>query len=233
MQRLATSPIERMTNGERLLPGVDESDRSTLPMYTFYHARRYFNKFILRPATTETRILAEMVSILSLRVEAELGERVKTAVVASPDRNRLTKYEIKDIFDYLWIEDLMKDKHDPIFSVIYSLSASLAGYSQGLCSNYTDAYYCAKEYHHTPTHRMLHLDSSNDRLRLSMDRSNTARRSFNPEKSEVDLTLSSDHRPDDSVNDFLPISNGRDPYWSNVQNVSVTSWGRHSQRYFF
>jgi hypothetical protein len=219
MQQLATSPIKRMTNGERPPLGVNESDRSTWPIYVLYHAKRYLNKLMLRPASPETRILAEMVSKLSLKVVAELGTRVKAAVVASPDRNSFTEYEIEDIFDYLWIENLMKDKHDPLFSTIYSLSASLAGYSQGLCANYTNAYYCTKEERHTPSRRILHLDFSDDGLRLSMDRSNTARQSFTPEKSEVYLRLSSDHRPEEPVDDCPPVPKGGYPYWNSVQTL--------------
>lgn len=198
MKHLAKSPIERMSNGERPPPGVNESDSTTWPNHVLHHAKRYLNKVILRPATPETRIIAEMVSKLILKVTEELGAPVKTAVVASPDRNKLTEYEIKDVFDYLWVEDLMRDKHDPVFSTIYSMSASMAGYNQGLCTNYTDAYYCAREEHHTPTRRILQLDFSDDGLRLSMDRSNTARRSFTPEKTEVDLTLSDDNLDKDS-----------------------------------
>ncbi|KAH8908548.1 hypothetical protein BR93DRAFT_966607 [Coniochaeta sp. PMI_546] len=177
MQYLATTSSERMHNGERLLPGVDEQDLRTMPALLWFHLKRYLNKLLLRPADSRFSPLADMANQLRKEVEKYLGKSITSAAISSPDRVRLTRVELGDIFDYIWMEDLVKDKGNPMFSELYSMSAALAGYGQGLCANYTNSYECYREEEFAPAPWTLQLDFSNHSLSGATGGMNTARRS--------------------------------------------------------
>lgn len=177
MQYLATTSGERMHNGERLLPGVDEQDLSTMPAWLWFHLKRYLNKTLLRPADPRFSPLADMAYQLRKEVEKYLGKSITSAAISSPDRVRLTRFELGDIFDYIWLEDLVKDKDNPMFSELYSMSAALAGYGQGLCANYTNSYECYREEEFAPAPWTLQIDFSNHSLSGAAGGRNTARTS--------------------------------------------------------
>lgn len=177
MQYLATTSSKRMHNGERLLPGVDEQDLRTMPALLWFHLKRYLNKLLLRPADSRFSPLADMANQLRKEVEKYLGKSITSAAISSPDRVRLTRVELGDIFDYIWMEDLVKDKGNPMFSELYSMSAALAGYGQGLCANYTNSYQCYREEEFAPAPWTLQLDFSNHSLSGATGGMNTARRS--------------------------------------------------------
>ena len=207
MRKLATSPLERMSDGTRPPPGVDERDRSTLPLWLRFHAKRWLNKLIRRPATPETGILGDMAKQLRQEVERRLGHRVNAAALSAPDRVRLTRQEVSDIFSYLWMEDLLKDANNPMFDVLFSLSATVAGYGHGLCSDYTDAYSCAKEENSMPHTWFLQLDFSKASLIGSLQSLQTSR-SYFAQHSFIDLSLGLDDRPQNPADE--------DVYWHEV-----------------
>jgi len=73
-------------------------------------AKRPENKLAGRPATPETTIPATIVSTLVNATQIWLGseQAIVAAVLSSPDRIGLTDEEVRDIFDYLKLSDLME-----------------------------------------------------------------------------------------------------------------------------
>jgi hypothetical protein len=65
--------------------------------------------------------------------------------MSAPDRVRLTRQEVGDIFEYLWMKNLVMDKENPLPEELFAMAAAYAGYGNGLCFNYTDAYAREKE----------------------------------------------------------------------------------------
>lgn len=150
MRQLATGPVNRTpdhfnTNWEKL-------------QYLKSRASRLANKLVGRPATSDTAILAAMVSKLVDTTRTWLGSEHApiAAVLSSPDRIALTDEEIGDIFDYLKLQNLMEEPES--LYQLYATSAAYAGYSKGLCRTYTDAYACEREESSLPHQRVLHLD---------------------------------------------------------------------------
>lgn len=126
-------------------------------------AQRRLNKSFGRPATPETAILAELISMLKTATESWLeGEKVVAAVLSSHDRIRLTAEEITDVFDYLGMRNLMAEPDT--LEDLYATSAAYAGWGMGLCGQYTDPYACEREEYHFPTQRLLHLDFTPESL---------------------------------------------------------------------
>ena len=156
MRQLATAPMTRT-------PDHFDSNWEKL-QYLKSRARRLANKFAGRPATTETAILATMLSKLIQATHTRLGDdqTVVAAVLSSPDHIKLTDEEVGDIFDYLKLRDLM-DKPRSIYQ-LYAASATYAGYGKGLCRTYTDAYACESEESELPHQRVLHLDLNSETL---------------------------------------------------------------------
>ncbi|KAI0516855.1 hypothetical protein F5B22DRAFT_606788 [Xylaria bambusicola] len=189
-----------MSDGSRLPPGVDEHDISTRKIWIWYKIKCWVRKLLFLPATREIGVLADMVWQLHQEAEAVLGKRVKGVAASSPDRVRLTRYEIKDILDYLWLEDLVGDRKKVFFDQLFSMAAATAGYSDGLCPSYTDAYKCEKEEHQLPSRWILQLDFSHQSLSGAMDLKGTARHLW-ADAEFVDFALGADHRPheDDSA----------------------------------
>ncbi|KAI0451264.1 hypothetical protein F5B21DRAFT_487788 [Xylaria acuta] len=209
MQRLATGPIKRMPDGSRTPPGVDERDIGTRNLWIRYVIKSWARKLIFLPATPEIAVLADMVSQLRREVETALGHRVKGAAIASPDRVRLTRYEIGDVLDYLWLEDLVAEKQKTMFDQLFSTAAASAGYGSGLCASYTDAYECEREEHRFPDLWTLHLDFSYQSFTGAMDRTSKARRLW-AHDDFVDLGLGARHRPREDV----PMEQ---EYWNRVR----------------
>lgn len=126
-------------------------------------AQRRLNKSLGNPATPETAILAELISMLKTATESWLGgENVAAAVLSSPDRVRLTAEEITDVLDYLGMRNLMAEPDT--LEDLYATSAAYAGLGMGLCGQYTDPYACEREEYHFPTQRLLHLDFTPESL---------------------------------------------------------------------
>ncbi|KAI1744310.1 hypothetical protein F4680DRAFT_444339 [Xylaria scruposa] len=176
MQSLATSPIKTMPDGSRRPP------------------ESWARKLVFLPATPEIAILANMVSQLRREAEAVLRQRVKGVAIASPDGVSLTRYEIRDILDYLRMEDLIADKQNVMFDQLFSLAATSAGYGDGLCASYTDAYECEKEQLSFLNLWALHLDFSYHSFTGAMDWTSKARRLMAHDYF-VDLELGERHRP--------------------------------------
>lgn len=155
--------------------------------------------------------MSEMMTELRRQAEARLGYRIKAAALASPDRVRLTRLELKDLFDYMWMEDLVRDQYNPVFfSQLHSWGAALAGYGRGLCSNYTHAYRCEVEELRNRSLLTLQLDYSTHSLSGAMERSTTARKSFWAQDSFVDPALGSSRVPQSSLED-------EEAYWDRLQ----------------
>ncbi|KAI3327759.1 hypothetical protein HD806DRAFT_333775 [Xylariaceae sp. AK1471] len=211
MQNLATSPIRRMFDGSRTPPGVDQNDVTTRNIWVWFKIKCWVRKLFFLPATPEIGILADMVPLLRRDVEAVLGQRVKSAALASPDRVRLTSYEIGDVFDYLWMEDLMADKNDPMFDQLYSMAAASAGNGDGLCLEYTNAYACGKEESSFQSLWTLQLDFSHQSLSGAMELAGTARR-LGARHDMVDLTLGARHRPHQDQDTHV-----EQEYWDRLQ----------------
>lgn len=102
LRSLATGPQNRipdqiLSNWEKL-------------QYLKMRVQRRLNKFLGRPATPETAILAELISMLKTAAEGWLGGKtVPAAVLSSPGRIMLTAEEITDVFDYLGVRNLMAE----------------------------------------------------------------------------------------------------------------------------
>ncbi|KAI0429117.1 hypothetical protein F5Y09DRAFT_270249 [Xylaria sp. FL1042] len=192
MKHLATSPIKRMPDGSRTPPGVDKHDISTRKIWIWYKIKCWSRKLLFLPATPEIAILADMVSQLRREVEAVLERRVNAVAISSPDRVRLTRYEIGDILDYLWMEDLVAEKKKTMFDQLFSMAATAAGNSDGLCRSYTDAYECEKEERLFPSQWTLQLDFSRESLSGAMELISTAR-CFSAHADFVDLELGANH----------------------------------------
>ncbi|KAI1277033.1 hypothetical protein F5Y07DRAFT_407982 [Xylaria sp. FL0933] len=178
----------------KLATGVDKHDISTCKIWIWYKIKCWARKLIFLPATPEIAILADMVSQLRREAEAVLQQRVKGVAISSPDRVRLTLYEIRDILDYLWMEDLVAEKEKTMFDQLFSMAATAAGNSDRLCRSYTDAYECEKEEHHFPNKWTLHSDFSQESLNGAMDLISTARR-LSAHADFVDLGLGTNHYP--------------------------------------
>ncbi|KAI1353852.1 hypothetical protein F5Y01DRAFT_312444 [Xylaria sp. FL0043] len=192
MKHLATSPIKHMPDGSRTPPGVDKNDISTRNTWIWYKIKCWARKLIFLPATPEIAILADMVSQLRREAEAVLQQRVKGVAISSPDRVRLTLYEIRDILDYLWMEDLVAEKGKTMFDQLFSMAATAAGHSDGLCRSYTDAYECEKEELHFSHKWTLHLDFSQESFSGAMELMSTAR-CLGAHADFVDLELGANH----------------------------------------
>ena len=196
MKSLATGPVERISDGSRLPPGVDEHDINTGNTWISYKIKCWVRKLLFLPATPEIGILADMVSQLRREAEAVLERRVKGVAISSPDRVRLTVYEIKDILDYLWMEDLVAEEKKTASNQLFTMVAAAAGYGDGLCPSYTDAYRCEEEENQFPSPCTLHLDFSNHNLSGSMEWKGTARRGW-AHAEFVELGLGADYIPGD------------------------------------
>ncbi|KAH8881810.1 hypothetical protein GQ53DRAFT_466695 [Thozetella sp. PMI_491] len=207
MRRLAADANIRMTDGSRRPPGVDEKDLSTIPIWILFHAKRLLNKLVWRPATPETKVLADLVSQLRREAETRLGGRIKSAGLSTPEAVRITRHEIRDIFDYLGIEDLVREKWPLGQAQLFSVAGSMAGYGLGLCENYTNAYSCGEEEYHMPGANTIKLDLSSHVLAgaLALERSVRAR-AYRHSFIDFELGLN-----------FLPISN-EDEYWDRIAN---------------
>ena len=126
-------------------------------------AQRRLNKFLGRPGTPKTVILAELISMLKTATESQLGGgNVAAAVLSSPDQIRLTAEEITDVFDCLGMRNLMAEPDT--LEDLYATSAAYTGLGMGLCRQYTDPYACEREEYHFPTQRLLHLDFTPESL---------------------------------------------------------------------
>lgn len=91
LRSLATGPQNRVLDQ---IPSNWEKLR-----YMKMCTQRLLNKFLGRHATSETAILAEMISMLKTTAEDSLGGgNVAAAVLSSPDRIRLTDEEVTDGF---------------------------------------------------------------------------------------------------------------------------------------
>ncbi|KAI1267501.1 hypothetical protein F5Y18DRAFT_304992 [Xylariaceae sp. FL1019] len=209
MKHYATSPINGMSDGSRTPPGVDERDISTRNTFFLYKTKCYIRKLLFLPSTPEIGILADMVSQLRREVEATLGHRVKGVAISSPDRVRLTVYEIRDILDCLWMEDLVSERKKTVFNQLFALPAATAAYGDGLCNSYTDAYQCAREEYYFPRRWTLQLDFSRHGLSAAMEAMGTARSGW-ARADFVDLNLGEDDRPRE---DAL----AEDEFWRGVQ----------------
>lgn len=194
MQRLATSPITSMPDGSRAPPGMDERDPRTLNLWIRNKIKSWARKLIFLPATPEIAILADMVSQLRREAEAVLGQRVKGVAIASPDRVRLARYELGDILDYLWMEDVVAEKTKTMFDQLFSMAAASAGYGDGLCPSYTDAYECEREEQEFPELWTLQLDFGYESFSGALDRTSKARHLW-AHDDFVDLELGARHRP--------------------------------------
>ncbi|KAI0441107.1 hypothetical protein F4803DRAFT_524596 [Xylaria telfairii] len=194
MQRLATSPITSMPDGSRAPPGMDERDPHTLNIWIRNKIKSWARKLIFLPATPEVAILADMVSQLRREAEAVLGQRVKGVAIASPDCVRLARYEIGDILDYLWMEDLVAEKTKTMFDQLFSLAAASAGYGDGLCPSYMDAYECEREEQDFLELWTLQLDFGHQSLSGALDRTSKARHLW-AHDDFVDLELGASYRP--------------------------------------
>ncbi|KAH7383539.1 hypothetical protein BKA64DRAFT_682540 [Cadophora sp. MPI-SDFR-AT-0126] len=178
MEHLATSPIKRMHDGSRPPPGVDESENKGKSLWIRFHIVRFIKKLLWLPSTPEVKTLANMATKLRREAETKLGRRVKGAAMSSPDRVRLTRQEIGDIFDYLRMEDLVAEKDNFFFNELTSMAAASAGYGDGLCKIYTNAYECTVEERHAPYLEILQLDYSQSALTAALGGANTVRRSY-------------------------------------------------------
>ncbi|EPE31942.1 hypothetical protein GLAREA_12024 [Glarea lozoyensis ATCC 20868] len=175
MKVFATGPVQRISSGIEPPFRGDESDMNEhykiLGLWAWYHVKRHVNKFFFRPASPDVRILAEMISKLRVEVETHLGVKMRGASLSSPVGVHLNDWEIKDVFDFLGMEDLIKDKHNPVFfSRLVSMSAAMAGYGRGLCVTYTDPYQCRTEESRLPSYRVLHLDYNKQALSGTFNR---------------------------------------------------------------
>ena len=122
------------------------------------------NKLCGRPATSETAVLAAMVSALYNKTQTWLGEEqpLTAAVLSSPNRVHLTDEEINDVFDYLKLKNLMAEPDS--LEDLYATSAAYAGYGRGLCNTYTDVDTCEREELRFPFQRLLHIDFNRESL---------------------------------------------------------------------
>lgn len=210
MQHLATSSIElwylwRYVTTSRRPPGVSEEDsQSNWSLWLWQTIKQKLRKLFWQPATPEIGILAQMVSDLRRNVEVQLGMRIKRALIASPDRVRLTPQEITDIFDYLGMQDLMKHQQ---FNQLFSMASALAANGYGLCSNYTHMYECYIEERSFPLLAVLQLDFSNHSLSGTKEAAETARAPWSW-IAFVDLSLGMQH---------LPQSSLQDQYWRKIE----------------
>ncbi|TVY50745.1 hypothetical protein LCER1_G008416 [Lachnellula cervina] len=137
LRRLATGPKNRT-------PDHFDSNWKKW-QYVKARAQRHLNKLLGRPATSETAILATMVSALYNETQTWLGrdQPIAAAVLSSPDRIQLTDEEIDDVFDYLKLKNLMTELDS--LEDLYATLAAYAGYGRGLYTTYTDVYACERE----------------------------------------------------------------------------------------
>ncbi len=150
-----------------------------------------------------------MANQLRKEVEKRLGESIKAAAISSPDRVRLTHFELSDIFEYHWMEDLIKDRDNAIFSELYSMLAAQAGYGQGLCTNHTNSYECYYEEKFALAPWSLQLEFSNHSLSSAMGGMNTARRS-SAYITFANTTRGLSHQPREAKD--------ADNYWKQVES---------------
>jgi hypothetical protein len=185
--------------------------------YMKSRAARLANKLVGRPATPDTAIVASMVSKLLKATRSWLGEDrdVTKAVLSSPDRIRLTAEEIGDVFDYLKLQNLM----DGSLYGLYAASSTYAGYSKGLCQNFTDAYACEKEEWDFPNQRVLHLDLNSKSLSGTIEGLKTAM------DGSVDSSF---------VEPRLGLGDGRtsEAYWTDVSD-RIRELARTVQRFAY
>ncbi|TVY87168.1 hypothetical protein LAWI1_G007468, partial [Lachnellula willkommii] len=162
LRRLATGPENRT-------PDHFDSNWKKLK-YVKARTQRHLNKLLGRPATSETAILATMVSALYNETQTWLGgdQPIAAAVLSSPDRIRLTNEEINDVFDYLKLKNLMAEPDS--LEDLYATSAAYAGYGRGLCTTYTDAYACEREEWRFPSQYVLHVDFNRESLSATIKR---------------------------------------------------------------
>ncbi|KAI0151622.1 hypothetical protein GGR57DRAFT_513938 [Xylariaceae sp. FL1272] len=177
MKHYATSPINRMSDGSRRPPGVDKHDISTRNAFFLYKIRCWIRKLFFLPSTPEVGILADM-----------------GAAVSSPDRVRLTVYEIGDILDYLWMDDLLSERKKTVFNQLFGLPAAYAGYKQSLCESYTDAYQCYREEYRFLRRWVLQLDFSRHGLTGAIEAMGISRTGW-ADADLVDLTPGENDRP--------------------------------------
>ncbi|KAH0538820.1 hypothetical protein FGG08_004596 [Glutinoglossum americanum] len=156
LRRLATGPQNRIPDH---IPSTWGKLR-----YLQKRAQRVLNKSLGWPATPETAVLADLISMLKVETAAALGngQQVTRAVLSSPDRIKLAGEEITDVFDYLGIRNLMAEPDT--LEDLYATSSAYAGFGMGLCERYTDPYACEREESHFPTQWLLHLDFAPDNL---------------------------------------------------------------------
>lgn len=204
LRRLATGPKNRT-------PDHFDSNWKKL-QYVRARAQRYLNKLLGRPATPETAILAAIVSALYNETQTWLGgeQPIAAAVLSSPDRIRLTDEEIKDIFDYLKLKNLMAEPDS--LEDLYTTSAAYAGYGRGLCTTYTDAYACEREESRFPLQRILHVDFNRESLSGTIKSQQNAR-DGSVDAAFVDLDLG--HAREEVRLAIAPESDG-ELYWAAV-----------------
>jgi hypothetical protein len=184
--------------------------------YLKKRAQRVLNKSLGRPATPETAILADLISMLKIETEAMLGDgqKVTAAVLSSPDRIRLTDEEITDVFDYLQIRNLMA-KPDSLED-LYATSSAYAGFGMGLCKQYTDPYACEREESHFSSQWLLHLDFAPDSLSGTIKRLNSVR-DGSMQEAFIDPALGL--RRLDGLNQKPDLESGEErAYWTAVIN---------------
>jgi hypothetical protein len=170
MEKLAQEPLDSLPDGTRAPQGFDQYDMTTFHYYILFHIKRFINKLFFRPASPGIRILANMVSSLRLEVENQLETKSKAAALSSPEQIHLRDDEITDNFDYLRMEDLVRNEHDTFFTSLSSMAAAMAGYSEGLGVNYTTPCRCGREKGRFPSYLTIQLDYSNHSLSGAMKR---------------------------------------------------------------
>ncbi|TVY18190.1 hypothetical protein LARI1_G003133 [Lachnellula arida] len=204
LRRLATGPENRT-------PDHFDSNWKKL-QYVKARTQRHLNKLLGRPATSETAILATMVSALYNETQTWLGgdQPIAAAVLSSPDRIRLTDEEINDVFDYLKLKNLMAEPDS--LEDLYATSAAYAGYGLGLCTTYTDAYACEREEWRFPFQYVLHVDFNRESLSATIKRLQSAR-DGSVAAAFVDPDLG--HAREEARLALAPESDG-ELYWASV-----------------
>lgn len=204
LRRLATGPKNRT-------PDHFDSNWKKW-QYVKARAQRHLNKLLGRPATSETAILATMVSALYNETQTWLGrdQPIAAAVLSSPDRIQLTDEEIDDVFDYLKLKNLMTEPDS--LEDLYATSAAYAGYGRGLCTTYTDVYTCEREESRFPYQQVLHVDFNRESLSATIKRLQSAR-----DGSVVAAFIDPDlgHAREEVRLAFAPESDG-ELYWATV-----------------
>ncbi|KAK0103107.1 hypothetical protein ONS96_005716 [Cadophora gregata f. sp. sojae] len=76
------------------------------------------------------------------------------------------------------MEDLVAEKNNVLFSGLTAMAAASAGYGDGLCRIYTNAYECTLEDFRGPYLEILQLDYSHTALTAALGGASTARRSY-------------------------------------------------------